>query len=131
MGVDLPLIKKTYWLHAENFNRLRSSSLDWRLLCPGPMVEGPPVGISKVRVSSERLPVHTPVVERWLPNALLVPVFTSRIPEMIVPYADAAALMLENLQPASAMSHHRIGLALLLGMRGKTERWSAPSSTVS
>ena len=131
MGVDLPLIKKTYWPHAKNFNRLRSSSLDWRLLCPGPMVEGPPLGISKLRVSNERLPVHTPAVVRWLPNLLLVPVFAFRVPEMIVPYADASALMLNNLQPASAMSHHRIGLALPLGMRGKKERWSARSSTVS
>ena len=39
-GVDLPPISKTYWPHAENFPRLQSSSLDWRLLCPGPMVEG-------------------------------------------------------------------------------------------
>jgi len=37
--------------------------------------------------------------------------------------------MLNNLQPASAMSHHRIGLALPLGMRGKKTRWSARSST--
>src|SRR5918994_3542916 len=33
-GVDLPPIRKTYWPHAENFLRLQSSSLDWRLLCP-------------------------------------------------------------------------------------------------
>ena len=63
-GVDLPLIKKIYWPHAENFNRLRSSSLDWRLLCPGPMVESPPVGISKLRLSSDRLPVNTPAMAR-------------------------------------------------------------------
>ena len=51
-GVDLPPIRKTYWPHAENFTRLRSSSLDWRLLCPGPMVEEPPVGLPRLRVSS-------------------------------------------------------------------------------
>jgi uncharacterized protein len=128
-GVDLPLIKKTYWPHAENFNRLRSSSLDWRLLCPGPMVESPPVGISKLRISSDRLPVNTPAMARWLPNILLVPAFGFRVPEMIISYTDASALMLNNLQPASAMSHHRIGLALPLGMRGKKTRWSARSST--
>jgi hypothetical protein len=47
------------------------------------------------------------------------------VPEMIVPYADAAALMLNYLQPVSAMSRHRIGLALPIGMRGKKARWSA------
>lgn len=128
-GVDLPVIRKTYWPHAENFKRLQSSSLDWRLLCPGPMVEESPLGISRLRLSTERLPVDIPSAAKWLPNILLVPVFASRVPEMIVPYADAAALMLNNLQPDSAMSRHHVGLALPPGMRGKKDRWSArPSS---
>jgi putative NADH-flavin reductase len=129
MGVDLPLIRKTYWPHAENFKRLQSSSLDWRLLCPGPMVEGSPVGVARLRISSDRLPVDIPGVAEMLPNSLLVPIFASLVPEMIIPYADAAALMLNNLQPNNAMSHHRIGLALPPGIRGKKERWSARSSS--
>ena len=128
MGVDLPFIKKTYWPHKENYNRLRSSSLDWRLLCPGPMVEETSVGIDKLRVVWDRLPVNLPAVTKWLPNLLLVPFFASRVPEMIIPYADAAAFMLNNPQPTNAMSRHRVGLALPLGMRGKKERWSARSS---
>ena len=48
---------------------------------------------------------------------------------MIVPYADAAALMLSHLQPGSTMSRHRIGLALPIGMRGKKARWSARPAT--
>jgi hypothetical protein len=43
---------------------------------------------------------------------------------MIVPYADAAALMLDNLQRVSAMARHRIGLALPVGMRGQKAHWS-------
>jgi putative NADH-flavin reductase len=127
-GVDLPLVRKTYWPHAENFNRLKASSLDWRLLCPGPMVEGSPIGISKMRISTDRLPVDIPTVAKWLPDLMLVPFFASRVPEMIVPYADVAALMLNNLQPGSAMSGHRIGVALPPGMRGKKEHWSARPS---
>jgi hypothetical protein len=38
---------------------------------------------------------------------------------MIVPYADAAALMLANLDCGNAMSRHRVGLALPAGMRGR------------
>ncbi len=129
MGVDLPMIKKTYWPHAENFKRLQFSSLNWRLLCPGPMVEDAPIGIPRLRISTERLPVEIPDVAKRLPNALLVPIFVSSVPEMIVPYADAAALMLNNLQPDSPMSHHRICLALPPGMRGKKASWSARSST--
>ena len=128
-GVDLPPIRKTYWPHAENFPRLQSSSLDWRLLCPGPMVEGPPVGLARLRVSRDRLPVEIPGEATRLPDDLLVPLFTQLVPEMIVPYADAAALMLNHLQPGSDMSRHRIGLALPIGVRGEKELWSPRPAT--
>jgi putative NADH-flavin reductase len=122
-GLELPLIKKTYWPHGENFKRLEESTLDFRLLCPGPMVEGAPLGLERLRVTIDRLPVQTPAAVKWLPNWLLVPIFASRVPEMIIPYADAAALMLKNLEPGGAMSRHRVGLALPVGMKGKKERW--------
>ena len=124
-ALELPLIKKTYWPHGENFKRLEASTLDFRLLCPGPMVEGAPVGLERLRVTMDRLPVQTPAAVKWLPDSLLVPIFASRVPEMIVPYADAAALMLHNLEPGSAMSRHRVGLALPVGMKGKKDRWTA------
>ena len=124
-GLDLPMIKKTYWPHGKNFKRLEESTLDYRLPCPGPMVEGAPVGLERLRVSVDRLPVQTPAAVRWLPNWLLVPIFASRVPEMIIPYADAAALMLNNLEPGGPMSRHRVGLALPVGMKGKKERWTA------
>ena len=38
---------------------------------------------------------------------------------MIVPYADAAALMLSNLDRGNALARHRVGLALPVGMRGR------------
>ena len=127
-AVDLPPIAQTYWPHAENFTRLQSSSLDWRLLCPGPMVEEPPVGLARLRVSVDRLPVETPGAAGEAPDAL-VPLFARLLPEMIVPYADAAALMLNHLQPTDTMSRHRIGLALPVGMRGAKEHWSARPAT--
>jgi hypothetical protein len=124
-GLDLPLIKKTYWPHGENFKRLEASTLDFRLLCPGPMVEGAPVNLARLRVTLDRLPVQTPATVKWLPDWLLVPIFASHMPEMIIPYADAAALMLNNLEPGNAMSRHRVGLALPVGMKGKKDRWKA------
>ena len=124
-GLDLPLIKKTYWPQGENFKRLEASSMDFRLLCPGPMVEGAPIGLERLRVSIDRLPVQTPAAAKWIADWLLVPIFASRVPEMIIPYVDAAALMLNNLDPGNAMSRHRVGLALPVGMKGSKERWSA------
>jgi nucleoside-diphosphate-sugar epimerase len=51
-------------------------------------------------------------------DVTVVPLFASLVPQMIVPYADAAALMLANLDRGNAMSRRRVGLALPVGMRG-------------
>jgi uncharacterized protein len=118
-GVELPKVKSTYWPHRVNFERLSQSRLDWRLLCPGPMVDEPALELNRLRVSIDVLPVHVPAFARALPGALLLPVFASLIPQMIVPYANAAALMLANLARGNAMSRHRVGLALPEGMRGR------------
>jgi putative NADH-flavin reductase len=124
-GVDLPKVKSTYWPHRINFERLSRSGLDWRLLCPGPMVEQPAIGVNRLRITLDTLPVQIPALARALPGPLLLPIFASLIPQMIVPYADAAALMLGNLDRGNAMARHRVGLALPLGMRGKKSRWAA------
>ena len=124
-GVELPKVKATYWPHAINFERLCRSGLDWRLLCPGPMVDEPAIGLSRLRVSRDVLPVHVPAVAGAMPRPLLLPVFVSLIPQMIVPYADAAALMLANLAHDNPMSRHRVGLALPVGMRGRKSQWAA------
>ena len=65
------------------------------------------------------MPVETPAYVRALPAPFVLPVFASLIPQMIVPYADAAALMLANLDRDNAMARHRVGLALPVGMRGQ------------
>ncbi len=124
-GVELPGVRSTYWPHQANFERLSRSGLDWRLLCPGPMVEQPPLGVNRLRVTLEALPVRVPPFARALPGWLFVPLFAYLIPRMIVPYADAAALMLSNLDRGDPMARRRVGLALPDGMRGKKSRWPA------
>ena len=110
-GVDLAKVSATYWPHRANFERLSRSRLDWRLLCPGPMVDEPAIGLDRLRISLDTLPVSVPASARETPESLLLPIFASVIPQMTVPYADAAALILGNLDRGSAMSHHRVGLA--------------------
>jgi len=124
-GVELPKVKSTYWPHRINFERLGRSELDWRLLCPGPMVDEPALGADRLRVSLDRVPVDIPALGRALPGPLFLPVFASLIPQLIVPYADAAALMLANLDRGGPMARHRVGLALPSGMRGRKSQWSA------
>jgi hypothetical protein len=123
-GVELPKLRSTYWPHLRNFERLTRSQLDWRLLCPGPMVEEPMLGLERLRISLDTLPVHVSAFTSVLPGPLLLPVFASLIPQMIVSYADAAALMLSNLDRGNAMSPHRVGLALPAGMRNRKPQWS-------
>ena len=128
-AVDSPRVASTYWPHVANVDRLRRTSLDWRMLCPGPMVDQRPLGLARMRTSLDRVPVGVPPLGRLLPGPLLLPFFVYRVPEMIVPYADAAALMLSNLTPGGVMSRHRIGLALPEGMRGKKQDWAAKPRT--
>jgi putative NADH-flavin reductase len=118
-GVELPKVKSTYWPHRANFERLERSNIDWRLLCPGPMVDRPALGLDRLRISLDRLPVEVHAFVRALPAPLVLPLFASLVPQMIVSYADAAALMLANLDRDSAMARHRVGLALPVGMRGR------------
>ena len=130
-GVDLPRVKSTYWPHRVNFERISRSGLDWRLLCPGPMVEQPALGLNTLRITLDTLPVQIPALARTLPGPLLLPVFAYMIPQMIVPYADAAALMLANLKRGDTMARHRVGLALPLGMRRKKSQWAAKSQNAA
>ncbi len=126
-GVDMPFIRSTYWPHRLNYERICRTTLDWRILCPGPMVDEPQLGFDRMRTSLNRLPVHVPAFTRFLPGALVVPFFTYRVPEMIVSYADAAALILANVTPGGSMSRRRVGMALPASMRGKKKRWTARS----
>ena len=48
-----------------NFERIRQTALDWRVLCPGPMVDQPPLGLARMRISLDRLPVQLPSVTRF------------------------------------------------------------------
>lgn len=123
-GVDLPKVRATYWPHRVNFERLTRSGLDWRLLCPGPMVDQPAIGIDKLRISLDTWPVQMPAIARVLPGPFFLPLFAYLIPQVIVPYADAAAVMLASVQRGDAMAHHRVGVALPPGMRGKKSRWT-------
>lgn len=121
-AVELPRVKSTYWPHDANFTRLKRSDIAWRLLCPGPMVDQQALGLDRLRISLDRLPATMPTFAGALPGALVLPIFAALIPQMIVPYADAAAVMLANLDRDSAMARRRVGLALPVGMRGRKPR---------
>jgi putative NADH-flavin reductase len=124
-GVDLPKIRDTYWPHRKNFERLQASGLDWRILCPSPMVEQAALGLQRLRLSTDGLPVVLPAITQMLPAPFVLPLFAMKIPEMIIPYADAAAVILSRMEPGDPTSRHRIGIALPAGMRGRKDQWAA------
>lgn len=126
-GIDLPKVGGTYWPHRANFARLQRSPIPWRLLCPGPMVVRPTIGLSRLRVSVDTLPTPLPSWTRFLPGALVLPLFAARIPQMIVPYEDAASFMLAHLDASEPFSRKRVGLALPVGMKGRKEHWTGRS----
>jgi uncharacterized protein len=125
LGVDLPKVRDTYWPHRKNHERLQRSSIDWRLLCPGPMVEQPALGLDRLRVSIDKLPAPLPAWARGLPAPLLLPLFAMQIPQMIVPYADAASVILAHLGRDDPFTRRRVGVALPVGMKGRKDQWSA------
>ncbi len=125
LGVDLPKVRDTYWPHRKNYERLQRSDIDWRLLCPGPMVDQPAIGLHRLRISVDSLPTQLPAFASALPAPLLLPLFAMKIPEMIIPYADAASAILSHVSREDAMSRHRVGVALPVGMKGKKDQWAA------
>lgn len=131
-GIDLPKVRESFWPHRINFARLQRSDIDWRVLCPGPMVDQPALGVERMRVTVERLPVEMTGMARLLPAPLLLLNFATKVPEMVVPYADAAALMLANIERDDRMARKRVGIALPRGMRGKKDPSSGrPASAPS
>lgn len=124
-GIDLPKVGRTYWPHRANFVRLQRSPLGWRLLCPGPMVQGPVVGLERLRMSIDSFPEPLPGWTKYLPGALVLPFFGARIPHTIMAYDDAAAFMLAHLNASEPLNRKRVGLALPPGIKGKKEHWAA------
>ena len=88
------------------------------------MVEQPALGLARLRLSVDVLPAPLPPLARHVPTPALLPLFAWRVPEMIVPYADAAACMLAHTAPGGPLAQRRVGLALPEGMRGRKDQWA-------
>ena len=86
------------------------------------MVEQPAIGVDRLRVSTDSIPTKLPAFAKHLPALLRLPLFAARVPEMIVPYAAAASVILANATRGGPMSRKRVGLALPVDMRGKKDQ---------
>lgn len=117
-GVDLPMVPKIYEAHRTNLNTLTNSSLDWSMLCPGPMIEAPDGELTKgLRLSVDGWPVEPPGYMRLLPKPALAFAFKQAVPELTISYEDAADVILSNLDRNGRFSRRRVGVALPAGLR--------------
>ena len=118
MTVDLPRVPRVYEPHRTNLEALRRSSLDWSMLCPGPMIaseSGEPT--PKLRLSVDEWPMTRPGYTYVLPRLALAFAFKQKVPELTISYEDAAEVILDNLSKNGRFFCQRVGVALLLGLR--------------
>ena len=70
--VDLPKVPAVFRSHKRNYLRAKASSLNWSMLCPGPMIASsnghPHDGL---RISTDTWPVPAPRLTRYLPRIAL------------------------------------------------------------
>ena len=118
MAVDLPMVPKVYEAHRTNLEALRKSSLDWSMLCPGPMIDAPNGRPMRgLRLSVDQWPVQPPPYSHLLPKAALALAFRQKVPELTISYEDAADVILGNLDRNGRFSRRRVGVALPVGTR--------------
>jgi uncharacterized protein len=116
-AADLPLIPKVYTQHVQNLERVSVTSLDWSMLCPGPMISAETGKTHEsLRVSTDVWPVEGPGKSGLFRTIRILKAFRQRMPEMIVCYEDAAKVILDNLDRNGPYSRRRVGIALPVGL---------------
>lgn len=118
-AADIPVLPVQFRQHLHTLACAEASSLDWSMLCPGPM-NGSQTGKprAELRVSKDCWPVEGPGPIRLFKSVRVLAAFKQRMPEMIITYEDAAKVILDNLGDKSVFSRRRVGVALPIGETG-------------
>lgn len=124
LGVDLPGMPEMYQTHRRNHETLLASSLDWSMLCPGPLVDtADRPSLDALRITTEVLPFDVDVSDAP-DDALLFSRLRERLPEATIPYATAAELVLGHLEKGGPFSRQRVGIALPEGRTAEKKGWT-------
>jgi hypothetical protein len=116
--LDLPGVPKIYEGHRANWTNVKATTLDWSMLCPGPMIDAPDGKATEgLCVSADEWPLPRPLLTRVLPRVALSLAFKQALPRMTIYYEDAAQVILDHLQRGDCLSRKRVGIALPPGMR--------------
>ena len=117
-GIDLPGVPKMYEAHRTNYDAVRATSLDWSILCPGPMIDAPDgKATPNLVLSADVWPVPRPALTRTLPRLATSLVFKQAMPQLTIYYEDAAKIILDHLETNGRFSRKRVGVALPDGER--------------
>ena len=120
-SLGLAGIPPMFQVHQINYDRIRQSKLDWSVLCPGPMVENTDSAyLTNLRYSTEELPLIFSESERSVPEAELSGLLARKAPELIIPYKEAAHLIINHLERSGPFSGKRVGIALPERSTGET-----------
>ncbi len=109
IGLGLPFVPRRYAPHLTNWRRLERSSLDWVLMCPGPMVAADRPTADRLVLSIDTLPFE---VGRWVehaPSAALSLLMKNKLQLLKVPYRGVADIIADYLEPGGLLSRHRVG----------------------
>lgn len=113
-ATDLRPLNKKFSSHAINFDRLRQSSLDWTLVCPGPIKESANNinnTNTNLRIAVDEMPIDFNASWTRLPKMLWLLPFLSSLPQTTITYEDVANFIVSNLSN-SDLSHRRVGIGL-------------------
>lgn len=123
--INLPGMPPMYQVHQINYDRIRKSKLDWSVLCPGPMVENADDAyMTNLRISMEKSPLAISESERSMPDTELFGLLAKKTPELIIPYKEAARLIIKHLERSGPFSGKRVGIALPEGSNGEKAGWN-------
>lgn len=111
-GTDLPFIGRMFKGHRVNFDEIRRSSLNWTLVCPGPLTENTSIHLAKdLTISLDEMPIRQRAFLSWLPSPLLIFPFLSYLPQCTINYDDLSQVIIENLMD-DKFSKRRMGIGL-------------------
>jgi hypothetical protein len=126
--LDLPGVPKLFEAHRSNYDAVRATSLDWSMLCPGPMIDAPDgKPTAGLVLADEFWPVARPAYTRFLPRLALSLAFKSAVPRMTIYYEDAAEVIVSHLGKGGPHSRRRVGIALPNAER-REKREAVPDS---
>ena len=121
MSVDLPGMGELVQSHKTNFELVRSTTLNWSMICPGPMVgaaDGQPR--AALSLSTDVWPFDRPAITRLLPRVALALTLKRQSANLTVSFEDAAKVILDNLHANSRFSRTRVGMLRTTTKRRKS-----------